>query len=163
MTKEEQGDENITSKSSTARKTNSSPLPSRSLPPPPPPPSNDQAYSTCSLAPPPPPPPPPPIDLPSPPTPESIPKSNDLNKSQQNFGSDRNELLEQIRGGIRLKKAETVTDRSTSSQTSGNSGNPLATALSRALENRFRVNQTTNDSSEDSNDCEEKHFNEWSD
>ena len=116
----------------------------------------------------PPPPPPPPMPF-MPPNDQNM--STDLTSNQkeikvnqQKVGSERNELLEQIRGGIRLKKAESTKERSNESTDYESSGNPLASALSKALQNRFRVNQMndfSSDSSEEKN--EETNYNEWSD
>lgn len=82
-------------------------------------------------------------------------KKNDVN--------DRNQLLQQIRGGICLKKIER--NEKNIDKINESKGNPLASALSEALQNRFRVNQCADDSSDESEDknCDETFANEWTD
>jgi hypothetical protein len=88
-----------------------------------------------------------------------------LTSNTSQCGDSRNELLEQIRGGVNLKKA-TKSEKDSqilASNSKGTSGS-LADALASALQNRFRANQMVHSISNDSNsDNEEFEDSEWSD
>ncbi|KAI1298604.1 Neural Wiskott-Aldrich syndrome protein [Halotydeus destructor] len=77
------------------------------------------------------------------------------NNSSSSGGGGRNALLDQIKGGVVLKRVETNSER----PVSGPPVSGLAGALARALEERNRVIQQTDDSSSDSDDGDD----EWDD
>ncbi len=140
-----------------------------------------KAISSSSLLPPPPPPPPPPLSIP--PIQQNI-NSPNISKSESQIeinsnqiespsitsnasqcGNSRNEFLEQIRGGVNLKKpTKSEKDSQILASNSKATSGSLADALSSALQNRFRANQMVHSVSNDSDtDNEEFEDFEWSD
>ncbi len=142
-----------------------------------------KATSSSSLLPPPPPPPPPPLSMP--PIQQNINSQNisrstaelqiEINSNQidspsltsnaSQCGNSRNALLEQIKGGVSLKKAtKSEKDSQISASNSKGTSGSLADALSSALQNRFRANQMVHSISDDSDrDNDEFEDFEWSD
>lgn len=154
-----------------------------SVPPPPPPPPPPPAFVGGNGAPPPPPPPMPKVSSPasaSTQQPKSAP-SNDhsaLMESIRNFGSnlnhvepndhssinsssnalmnERDQLLNQIRTGVNLKKVETNMNKPELKTPSGG----LAGALARALQERNRALNQTDESDDSDSNCSDD---EWED
>lgn len=157
-------------------------------PPPPPPPPVDSGLSPPPCAPPPPPPPPPPVDFASSPpsrapSKPSVPQAppvvdvrsalledikrgkalhhvdrnmEESRKSQSHSTNGRDALLEEIRKGAELKHVET---NSSKPATEGPPQSGLAAALARALQERSRAINRTDESSDADSDSDAE--DEW--
>lgn len=75
-------------------------------------------------------------------------------------GDGRDALLNQIKRGVALKKVETNSERPLSD---AGTGGGLAAALAKALQDRTRVMQQTDESSSGSDDSDAPDDEEWDD
>ncbi|KPM02932.1 hypothetical protein QR98_0013580 [Sarcoptes scabiei] len=87
--------------------------------------------------------------------------SNQSNNNQNQTGDVRGQLLDQIRKGVDLRKVEINANKPQTKPSSKIGGSGLADALARALQERSRaLNQTDDSSNDDSNSSDDD---EWDD